>query len=211
MSAARRFQVLEWAERSGAWILEDDYDGAYRYENKPVASLQGLDRNARVVYIGSFSSLLYPSLRLGYMVIPPDLVERFRSIREALDGGPPTFFQAVIADFIREGHFSRHIRRMRLMYAERRARLSESLRAELQRPIELTGGHAGLQLALTLEGIRDVEVVERAARRMLWLLPLSLCYAGDAPRQGLILGFGNVGVEDIPEGVRRLRAVLDAR
>jgi GntR family transcriptional regulator/MocR family aminotransferase len=211
MSASRRFQLLDWAARVGAWILEVDCDSEYRYETEPVASLHGLDPHSRVVYIGTFSRVLFPSLRLGYVVIPPDLVERFRSIRLSIDGGPPTFCQAVVADFIREGHFMRHIRRMRLVYRERRTRLIESLREELPLAMELTGGQAGMHLALTLEGIRDVEIAERAARQQLWLWPLSICYAGEVLRQGFLLGFGNVPVEEIPKAVRRLRTVIDRR
>jgi GntR family transcriptional regulator/MocR family aminotransferase len=211
MSASRRFQLLDWAARVGAWILEVDCDSEYRYEIGPVASLHGLDPHSRVVYIGTFSRVLFPSLRLGYVVIPPDLVERFRSIRLSIDGGPPTFCQAVVADFIREGHFMRHIRRMRLVYRERRTRLIESLREELPLAMELTGGQAGMHLALTLEGIRDVEIAERAARQQLWLWPLSICYAGEVLRQGFLLGFGNVPVEEIPKAVRRLRTVIDRR
>jgi GntR family transcriptional regulator/MocR family aminotransferase len=211
MSASRRFQLLDWAARVGAWILEVDCDSEYRYEIEPVASLHGLDPHSRVVYIGTFSRVLFPSLRLGYVVIPPDLVERFRSIRLSIDGGPPTFCQAVVADFIREGHFMRHIRRMRLVYRERRTRLIESLREELPLAMELTGGQAGMHLALTLEGIRDVEIAERAARQQLWLWPLSICYAGEVLRQGFLLGFGNVPVEEIPKAVRRLRTVIDRR
>jgi GntR family transcriptional regulator / MocR family aminotransferase len=212
LSASRRIQLLDWAERAGAWILEVDCDSEYRYEMKPVASLQGLDRYSRVVYIGTFNKLLFPSLRLGYLVIPPDLVERFRSIQIAMDGGPPALSQAVVAEFIRAGHFSRHVRRMRRLYSERRTQLIESLREELPLPIELTGDHqAGMHVSLTLEGIRDVEIVERAARQRLWLWPLSLCYAGDASRQGFILGFGNVPVEEIPQAVRQLRSVIGSR
>src|SRR5258708_24504317 len=102
MSASRRFQLLEWARSAGAWIVEDDYDSEYRYESMPIASLQGLDRDSRVIYIGTFSKVLFPSLRLGYVVIPPDLIERFLTVRLTIDIGPPTFFQAVLADFIRE-------------------------------------------------------------------------------------------------------------
>ncbi len=120
MSAARRLQLLNWAQQHGAWIIEDDYDSEYRFESTPVSSLQGLDTNERVIYIGTFSKVLFASLRLGYMVIPPDLVERFVAVRHVMDIFPPYLFQDVIADFMREGHFARHIRRMRLLYSGRR-------------------------------------------------------------------------------------------
>jgi GntR family transcriptional regulator/MocR family aminotransferase len=211
MSATRRLQLLDWAEASRSWIIEDDYDSEYRYENMPIASLQGLDRNSRVVYIGTFSKVLFPSLRLGYVVIPPDLVERFLSVRVAIDIGPPAFFQAVLADFIREGHFSRHIRRMRLLYGERQMKLMESLGRELGSRVEVMGGRAGMHLAVTVKGICDRDIAERATRHNLWLVPLSSSYAGNAPKQGFILGFGSAAVEQIPKAVRTLRTLLDGK
>ena len=131
MSASRRLQLLDWARESGAWIVEDDYDSEYRYGNLPIAALQGLDRDARVIYIGTFTKILFPALRLGYLVLPPDLVYAFTQVRYAMDILSPTFFQAVLADFIREGHFARHIRRMRrpLPRAARGARRCARARA----------------------------------------------------------------------------------
>ncbi len=211
MSASRRLQLLDWAERCGFWILEDDYDSEYRYESMPVTSLQGLDRNSRVVYIGTFSKVLFPSLRLGYIVVPADLVERFLAVRFAMDISPPNFHQAVLADFIREGHFSRHIRRMRLLYAERRSALIESIRNELGSVAEIAGAQAGMHLCVILKGIADREVAARAARQNLCLVPLSPFYVGNAPQQGFILGFGSTAVEEIPDAVRKLRGVLDSK
>lgn len=211
MSASRRLQLLEWAESSGAWVIEDDYDSEYRYESMPIASLQGLDRNARVVYIGTFSKVLFPSLRLGYLVIPADLVEQFLAVRFAMDIGSTTFHQAVLADFIREGHFSRHVRRMRLLYSERRATLMGSIRKYLDPGVEVTGAQAGMHLTVTLNGIRDREIADRAARQNLWLVPLSPSYMGKVSRQGFILGFGSTTVQDIPNAVRDLGAVMEFR
>lgn len=211
MSASRRLQLLDWAERHGSWIIEDDYDSEYRYESMPVTSLQGLDRNSRVVYIGTFSKVLFPSLRLGYVVIPTDLVERFLAVRFAMDISPATFHQAVLADFIREGDFSRHIRRMRLLYAERRSALIENIRNELGSLAEIAGAQAGMHLCVMLKGISDREMAARAARQNLCLVPLSPFYAGNAPQQGFILGFGSTSVEEIPDAVRKLRFVLDSK
>lgn len=210
MSAARRLQLLDWAEGSGSWIIEDDYDSEYRYESLPIASLQGLDRYSRVVYIGTFSKVLFPSLRMGYIVIPPDLVERFLAIRMAMDIAPATLHQEVLADFIREGHFARHIRRMRLLYGERRSSLIESIRKELGLGADITGGDAGMHLSLSLKDIRDREIAARAAKANLWLVPLSTSYTGTPLRQGFILGFGSTAVEDIPNAVGRLRTLLEA-
>ncbi len=209
MSASRRLQLLDWAERSGAWILEDDYDSDYRYEGMPISSLQGLDPNARVIYIGTFSKVLFPSLRLGYLVIPGDLVERFISVRLAMDIGPASFWQAVLADFIQEGHFSRHIRRMRLLYRERSHALVNGIEKELGSAVEVTGEQAGMHLCVTVSGISDREIVNRAARANLWLVPLSSSYMGRAARQGFILGFGSTGTSEMTSAVRKLRNVLN--
>ncbi len=212
MSASRRLQLLDWAESRRSWIIEDDYDSEYRYESMPVTSLQGLDRNSCVVYIGTFSKVLFPSLRLGYIVIPVDLVERFLAARFAMDIGPPTFHQEVLADFICEGHFSRHIRRMRLVYAERRSALIESLRAELGPSVEVAGAQAGMHLSIILQGIADRDVAERAAARNLWLAPLSRFYAEKAAaRQGFILGFGSTPTEEIPAAVRKLKTLMNSK
>jgi GntR family transcriptional regulator / MocR family aminotransferase len=209
MSASRRFQLLEWAQNTGSWIIEDDYDSEYRYESSPIASLQGLDANGRVIYVGTFSKVLFPSLRLGYLVIPSDLVDRFLAIRRAMDLGPPSFYQAVLADFIREGHFARHIRRMRVLYRDRRSALVESIGKELGSMVEVGGAEAGMHLTVTLpSGSRDVEIAERAARQNLWIWPLSRFYAGERKRPGLILGFGSAAVEEIPRAVRKLRNLL---
>src|SRR5579863_3738772 len=208
MSASRRMQLLDWAEQSQSWILEDDYDSDYRYESLPISSLQGLDRNSRVVYIGTLSKVLFPSLRLGYLVIPDGLVERFRVCRVAMDIGPSTFFQAVVADFIREGHFSRHIRRMRSLYHERRNVLINSIGNELRPGVEITGAQAGMHLCIIRDGIRDREIADRAARANLWLVPLSSSYAGKAFRPGFILGFGSTRPEEMPRAIRKLRSLL---
>jgi GntR family transcriptional regulator/MocR family aminotransferase len=212
MSAARRLRMLEWAQNAGAWIIEDDYDSEYRYQSMPVAALQGLDPNARVIYIGTFSKVLFPSLRLGYVVIPWDLLDRFLAIRRTMDLGPPGFHQEVLADFIAEGHFARHIRRMRTLYRDRRGVLVDSIRRELGSMVELLGDEAGMHLAVTLRNRRrDLEIAEHAARQKLWIWPLSANYMGKAPHEGLILGFGSTAITDIPDAVRRLRSLLALR
>ena len=213
MSASRRFQLLDWAQNTGSWIIEDDYDSEYRYESLPIPSLQGLDASARVIYIGTFSKVLFPSLRLGYVVVPLDLVDRFLSIRRAMDIGPPTFYQEVLADFIREGHFARHVRRMRVLYRERRSALVACIDEELGAMVEVLGGEAGMHLAVILpNGSRsDLEIAERAARQNLWLWPLSPSYLGKVPRPGFILGFGSTAVGDIPPAVRKLGRLLGAK
>jgi len=209
MSASRRLQLLDWAEAAGAWIVEDDYDSEYRYGAMPVASLQGLDHNARVIYAGTFSKTLFPSLRIGFLVIPQDLVGRFAAIRHAMDLGPPYLHQAVLADFINEGHFARHIRRMRLLYSERRAVLVASINKELGAGAAVLGSEAGMHLVVALgKRFRDTELARRAARERLWLAPLSPAYFGKPSRRGFILGFGSTPAAEIPDALRRLKKLL---
>ncbi len=208
--------------------MEDDYDSEYRYESPPVAALQGLDRDGRVIYTGTLSKVLFPALRVGYLVLPTDLVPRFAALREVMDDFPPTLYQAALADFLREGHFARHLRRMRLLYRERRDALVEALRTELGEELEVLDGQAGLHLVATLRdealvrleggrgalglapgGALDVALAGRAARARIWAMPLSPCYRGPAPRQGFILGYGGTEVGVMRDAVRRLRGLLD--
>lgn len=212
MSASRRLQLLEWAHNSGSWIIEDDYDSEFRFDSMPIASLQGLDRSSQVVYIGTFSKVLFPSLRLGYLVVPPDLIDRFLAVRLTIDISPPTFLQSVLADFIQEGHFSRHIRRMRLLYRERRSVLLESLKRDLGVPVDVTGEQAGLHLSVTLpSGFRDIEIAERAERAGLWLAPLSTSYMKAPAPQGFILGFSNTPTAEIPRAVKKLSKLMQSK
>jgi GntR family transcriptional regulator/MocR family aminotransferase len=214
MSASRRLQLLDWAQSAGAWVVEDDYDSEYRYGNMPIASLQGLDRNARVLYIGTFSKTLFPALRLGYMVIPADLVGRFSAVRRVTDLCPPFLNQAVMTDFMAEGHFSRHIRKTRLLYSERRNALVDALGHEFESTLNVVGAPAGMHLVVTLpEGCSDREISAKAGEskgrdQKLRLWPLSPCYVGKRVRQGFILGFAGTTVADMPNAVRRLREAL---
>jgi GntR family transcriptional regulator/MocR family aminotransferase len=208
MTVSRRLELLAWARRSGSWVIEDDYDSEYRYESLPIASLQGLDRDSRVLYVGTFSKVLFPALRVGYLVIPPALVERFAAFRAATDDFPPAFLQTVLADFIREGHFARHLRRMRALYRERRGALVEAIGRELGGALDVLEGEAGMHLVATWTRGSDRDISVRAARQGLWAMPLSSCYFGKASRQGFVLGFGGTDVPEIVDGVRRLRVVL---
>ena len=210
-SASRRIQLLNWAQDSGAWIVEDDYDSEFRYESLPIASMHGLDVNGRVIYVGTFSKVLFPSLRLGYIVVPEDLIDRFKAVRHAMDIFPPYLHQEVLADFIREGHFTRHIRKMRQLYKEKRTILAESIALELpaERGFHVHGVEAGMHLALTLpEGKSDQEIAKLAREARLWLWPLSPSYLGRNPRQGFVLGFGSAAIAEIPRSVQLLKSFL---
>jgi GntR family transcriptional regulator/MocR family aminotransferase len=211
MSATRRLQLLEWAQRAGAWIVEDDYDSEYRYNSKPIASLQGMDRHDRVIYIGTFSKVMFPALRLGYVIIPPDLVERFAAMRQSMDLCPSHIPQAVMLEFIREGHFARHIRRMRPIYAGRREVLVTELTRSFGGHAEIIGDEAGMHLALLLPKLRnDRQLAVRAAKESLWLSPLSASYVGKSPRHGFVLGFGNARANQIPAAIRQLKGLCAA-
>ena len=209
MSAGRRLRLLDWAQRTGSWIIEDDYDSEYRYGSAPIVALQGLDRAARVLYVGTFSKVLFPSLRLGYLVVPTDLVPRFAALREATDMFPPTLPQAAAADFLAEGHFTRHLRRMRLLYRERRTALVDALGRELGSALRVMGDPAGMHLVATLtRGAYDRPIAVRAAEQKLWAMPLSSCYLGEPGRSGLVLGFGGTPASQMGEAVRRLRRAM---
>ena len=209
MSATRRLQLLNWAQSVGAWIIEDDYDSEYRFDARPIASLQGLDVNARVIYIGTFSKMLFPSLRIGYMVIPLDLVGVFEAVRFAMDIFPPYLLQDVLADFMALGHLARYVRKMRQIYRERRNLLVESIRAEFGDLLEIHGASAGMHISVTLpDGFNDEEISARASAQRLLLWPLSRYYAGKRSRHGFVLGFGSAPTEQIPLAVKQMRAVM---
>ena len=206
MSATRRMLLLNWAVRSGAWIIEDDYDSEYRFGSHPIASLQGLDMDARVIYIGTFSKVLFPALRLGYVVVPKDLVPAFSAARDAADIFSSTLYQAVLTDFIREGHFARHIRRMRTLYMERRRALVKAIHTQMEDMIEVIGAEAGMHLvALLPPGTNDVAVSRKAAQKGISATPLSSCYSKPPIRGGLILGYGGANAHQIHDGIHKLR------
>jgi GntR family transcriptional regulator/MocR family aminotransferase len=209
MSAARRFALLDWAHRRQAWILEDDYDSEYRYVSRPLGALHGMDAHERVVYIGTFSKVLFPAVRMGYLVVPPSLWDRFVDAREAFDLFSPTLYQATLAEFLREGHFARHLRRMRGVYRDRRDALLTGLARHCGDRLTVVNAEAGLHLAALLNvGMSDEEVVDRMAARGLTATALSACYAGPAGRSGLLLGFGGSTQRRLLEATRVLGEVL---
>jgi GntR family transcriptional regulator / MocR family aminotransferase len=210
LSAGRRVALLHWAERSGVWIIEDDYDSEYRFGSRPITSLQGLDPSARVIYIGTFSKVMFPALRLGYVVVPSDLMPTFAAAREAADMFSCTLYQAALTEFIRGGHFGRHIRRMRLLYAKRRTALQEALRTQIGDVFEVIGAEAGMHLVGLLPShIDDVALAERVARQGISAMPLSSCYLKSPKRRGLVLGYGSASSEQLQEGVLKLKACLE--
>jgi GntR family transcriptional regulator/MocR family aminotransferase len=210
MSLARRLQLLEWARRSCALIFEDDYDSEFRYAGRPIPALQGLDRHGLVLFAGTFSKVLFPSLRLGYLVLPPDLVEHFSAAKSVLNRHAPPFEQTVLCDFIVEGHFARHLRRMREVYAERLSTLMESARRSLAGLLELSSVEAGLQTVGWLQPGMDSEKARLAAKaRKVEVIPLHLYSRAPVQRPGLQMGFAAVNVQEIRRGVQQLAMALE--
>ncbi|HZD11108.1 MAG TPA: PLP-dependent aminotransferase family protein [Candidatus Binatia bacterium] len=212
MSLARRTRLLQWAANSDGWIVEDDYDSEFRYKGAPLPSLQGLDVNRRVIYVGTFSKTLFPGLRLGYLVVPEDLVEVFITARNAVSLAPPFLAQAVVNDFLEQGHFSRHIRRMRRRYARRRDVFVAAMQEELGDIVQLGPSDAGLHVTAWLPPeLDDVLVWQRAQENEVTVLPLSWLCQQPPARKGLVLGFALAPEEDIRSGVQRLaRAIEEA-
>jgi GntR family transcriptional regulator/MocR family aminotransferase len=211
MSLPRRLALLEWAGKSGALIFEDDYDSEYRYSGRPVPAMQGLDRGGQVLFAGSFNKVLFPSLRLGYLVVPPDLADRFAATKSVSSRHPPLLEQAVLCDFITEGHFGRHLRRMREVYAERLSALLDGAREQLAGLLEISSVEAGLQTVGWLGGGIDEETAATAAAaRKVEVTPLGSYSRGHSQRPGLQLGFAAVDVREIRRGVRELAAALES-
>ena len=209
MSAGRRMMLVDWAFRNNSWIVEDDYDSEYDFRKRPIAAVQGMDTNARVIYVGTFSKVLFPSLRVGYLVIPSDLASAFCRVRQAADISHSTLEQAVLADFIREGHLARHIRRMRMLYMERNELLVSEIEEQLGATVEIVGAQAGMHLVCLLpEGVEDTIVWQRAAKAGIASWPLSICYQRKPQRGGLVLGYGGVDQKQIQDGVRKLAAII---
>lgn len=209
MSMARRTALLAWARAKRGWIVEDDYDSELRYEGSPFPSLQGLDPD-RVIYLGTFSKILFPSLRLGYAIVPDDLVDAFCGARVLMDRHPPNADQYVLATFMAEGHLERHIRKVRNVYADYRARLIETLGTLLPEDLAwVEPGDQGMHLVLWLaRGVDDRVVVELAARAGVSVRAASPMFAPGTERPGLILGFGGFGNEQMKAAAQRLAAVI---
>jgi GntR family transcriptional regulator/MocR family aminotransferase len=221
MSLQRRLALLEWAARTGAWVLEDDYDSEFRYDGRPLAALQGLDREGRVIYVGTFSKVLFPGLRLGYLVLPTSLVDVFYKARFFGGIHSQALEQAALADFIAEGHFARHVRRMRALYAERQQLLVDAAR-QLRGLIDVQTSPAGMhavgwlgpQFAAQGGPAGQAAMIDRAASRAasaqgVTTQPLSVYCIEPVRRGALLLGYAACSEIEIRDGVRRLAQALD--
>jgi GntR family transcriptional regulator/MocR family aminotransferase len=209
MSLPRRLALLDHAARTGLWVIEDDYDSEFRYAGRPLASLQSLDSAQRVIYIGTFSKSLLPALRLGFIVVPPDLVDVFTAARAIADRHAHTLEQAIVAEFIAEGHFAQHLRRMRTLYAERQAALVHAIDKELAGLLEAKPADAGLNLVGWLpDGVSDVAASQAAERAGLSAPSLSSFAIEPMVRGGLLLGYAPFTPKEIRRGVRELAGCL---
>jgi GntR family transcriptional regulator/MocR family aminotransferase len=209
MSLARRLALLEWASANRSAVFEDDYDSEFRYASRPLPALQGLDRSGCVLYAGTFSKVTFPSLRLGYLVVPPALIDTFAATRHFADFHSPFLEQAVMTDFIVEGHFERHIRRMRAIYHDRQVLLVNLARERLGGLLDVRPADAGMTvlgwLGVNLDDVATARAAERAGLHVLPLSPLAI----RPMPPGLILGYAGVRDDEIRDGVNKLAIVLE--
>ncbi|WP_338846659.1 PLP-dependent aminotransferase family protein [Massilia sp. W12] len=211
MSLARRRQLLEYAQSHQAWVVEDDYDSEFRFMGRPLASLQGMDAQGRVLYTGTFSKTLFPGLRIGFLVVPPALAPGFATALSELYRGGHIFTQAVLTDFINEGHFAAHVRRMRQLYAERRLCLQQAIARELPKATLYSGGEAGLHLTLRLpDECDDVALCAAARAAGIIARPLSAYHlqTGPACARGLVLGYAHVPPAQIDSAFAQLARLI---
>ncbi|WP_447927858.1 MocR-like pyridoxine biosynthesis transcription factor PdxR [Vreelandella sp. EE27] len=205
MPVPRRLALLEQAAAQDAWLVEDDYDSEFRYDIAPAPSLQGLSETARVIYIGTFSKVLYPGLRLGYIVLPEALADTFRLANARLHREGHYPLQAALAEFITKGDFSRHIGRMRGYYRQRQACLRRALAPAVEAGLALSSGHAGMHLVAELENVQQERaLVDKARKAEVTLSPLSRYYMGQPQRAGLVLGYAGASEDELSRAGRWL-------
>ena len=211
MSLSRRLQLLDWAARADAWILEDDFDGEFRYQGRPLPALKSLDRSERVFYTGTFSKTLFPGLRLGYLVVPPSELARFRDLMLYVDGGRSMLEQAVTAEFLAGGHFARHIKKMRNAYRSRRAALATALATRFGDKARIEQGAGGLHLLIHIEGgLGSLSEMAWNSGKALGAIPMRLLTDLPSMRDGLLVGFANVPERLAPALAEQLYAIISA-
>ncbi len=211
LSLPRRLELLAWAQQLGVMIIEDDYDSEYRYADRPIPALQGLDQSDSALYVGTFSKVLFPALRIGYLVVPPSLVEVFTRAKWLADRQCPLLEQYVLADFINEGHLERHIRRMRNLYDQRRRSLVEALTLYLGQWVTILGENAGIHLMVRLHtSLSDEEIVHKTLQAGVELVPAQTYYLGTGRSGEFIFGYAELNESQIQEGIRRLAQVLSS-
>jgi GntR family transcriptional regulator/MocR family aminotransferase len=209
MSLERRFALLQAAEAARAWIIEDDWDGEFCFAGKPLPTLKGVDATGRVIYVGTFSKSLFPALRVGFFLAPPALVETFETALEAFSPGVPTSLQAIISDFIDEGLFATHIRRMRKLYAERYQVFFDHASEQLAEWLEIVPTNTGMHtIGILRGGLTGAAVSAAAAERGLTVAPISRFCIEPIATEGLVMGFSGISPAQIKSGVAVLAQVL---
>lgn len=209
MSLNRRLALLAWARQAQAWILEDDYDSEYRFSGRPLEALQSLDNGQRVIYIGTFSKVLFPALRLGYVVVPTELIEGFVAMRRCIDVHVPIVEQMALTDFLTQGHFTRHLRQMRTLYSERRTALIDALKRELSGLLEIHPPEAGMHLVAWLPPGKDDRVAAHLVRSQgIEIDPISRFSMTPLERGGLLFGYSAATSEDLRVAVQHLARAL---
>jgi GntR family transcriptional regulator/MocR family aminotransferase len=206
---ARRMALLGWARDNDAIVVEDDYDGEFRYEGQPLESLQGLDTEGRVIYIGTFSRTVFSALRIGYLVVPSALIPAFTAAKWLCDRHTATLEQQTLAEFISTGMYERHLRRLRRNNTTRRQALLDAIGRHLSNEVEVTGDGAGAHVVLwPKKRVLEKAVIRKAADNGVGIYGLSGYFIGRAQRAGLLLGYSQLNVEEIREGIKRLRGIF---
>lgn len=214
MPHGRRLELLAWARKTRSFILEDDYDSEFRYAGRPLNSLQGIDEGNRVIYGGTFSKSLFPSLRMGYLVLPPQLIAPATAFREATDSYPSISNQLILNDFFESGEFSRHVRRLRKSHAERKGIFEIQAQTYLRQWLDLQPSDAGLHIlawlsdAALASNLNDEMLTDMAQTFGIGAAPVSRCYRSTPPRQGLLLGFANLKPQEIEPAIQGLAAKI---
>lgn len=209
LSLPRRLELLAWAQKTGSIIVEDDYDSEYRYGDRPLPALQGMDRSNSVFYMGSFSKVLFPSLRIGYLILPPNLVSLFASAKWLCDRQIPLLDQQILTDFIEEGHFERHIRRMRSHYNYCRQALVQALNNYFGEKATILGEKAGIHLMVKLHiNLSDDAIIQRAKEVGIELVPAEPHYLKTFPGGEFIFGYAELTEQQLQEGIHKLAQVL---
>ncbi|MEH6569014.1 MAG: PLP-dependent aminotransferase family protein [Halioglobus sp.] len=208
MSAAERLKILDWAAANNTWLIEDDYDSEFHFSGKPIAALQGMALETPVLYMGSFSKTLFPALRLGYLVLPTSLVEPFALAKSYESGESPLLSQATTTDFIQEGHFVRHLRRMRQIYQQKWLHMSELINLHLKTLATPVAESAGMHIALMIEDIDDVTLAHELTEAGFGGSALSSYYVGENAKTGLVLGFSNSQEKERIKGIKMLKKLI---
>ncbi len=209
LSLPRRLELLAWAEQTGTLILEDDYDSEFRYGGRPIPSLQGLAQNAQVIYIGTFSKVLFPALRIGYLVVPPALADVFEKAKWLADRHTPVLEQRALCDFITEGYLERHLRRMRTLYDQRRQKLVSALQTQFGERVTIMGANSGIHLMVRLRSkLSDAEVIRRATAAGIGLISARIYYLGGCRGDEFVIGYAPLSERPIQEGIKRLAKAL---